>query len=166
MQLDTKNFGIIEIDEKGIINFPEGIPSFESIKKYALLGSGTEESPFKWLQSIDDPNLAFAIVDPFEIKPDYDIDLNKEVLKALQIEKPEDVLVYSIVVVPEDVSKMSMNLKAPIVINLESNLGAQVVLDIDKYSVRHYIIEELRRREVAENVGSDKKKGTINSNKW
>ena len=165
MELETKNFGIIEIDEKGIIHFPDGIPSFENVKKYTLLGSGTEESPFKWLQGVDDPTLAFAIVDPFEIKADYDVDLNNDVMKALKIEKPEDVLIYSIVVVPEDVSKMSMNLKAPIVINLENNLGAQVLLDTDKYNVRHYIIEELRRREVTKDAGSDKKKGTVHSHK-
>ena len=74
-------------------------------------------------------------------------------------------MVLSIVVVPEDINKMTMNLKAPIIINTKNNRGMQVVLDTDKYGVRHYVLEELRRQEVIDNVGTDKKEGTSNSNK-
>jgi len=146
MKLNTKHFGEIDIDEKGIIEFDEGIPGFETAKKYVLLGTEDEESPFRWLQSVDKPELAFAIVDPFAIKEDYDIEISDEIIQKLWIEKLEEVLVYSIVVVPEDMTKMSMNLKAPVIINTCNRKGAQVVLDTDAYSVRHYILDELRRQ--------------------
>lgn len=164
MRLDTRHFGTIEIDEKGIINFNEGLPGFEHVKQFVLLG-GDEQSPFKWLQSVDEPELAFVVVDPFCIRKDYDITLEDAVLEKLGIKGPEDVLVYSIVVVPEDTSRMSMNLKAPVVINVKNNKGMQVILDTDEYSVRHYILEELQRQEVGGYACSDEKKGAVHCHK-
>jgi flagellar assembly factor FliW len=161
MQLDTRHFGKIEIDEKEIIDFPEGLPGFLDIKKYAILANEEGDSPFRWLQSIDEPNLAFAVVDPFSVKKDYDINIGDDASDALGIECVENVLVYSIVVVPEDVSKISMNLKAPIIINTKNNKGMQVILDTDEYGVRHYILEELRRQEVDADACSDKKEGAV-----
>lgn len=165
MQLDTKHFGLMEIDEKGIIYFPEGLPGFENIRKFTLLSNDDKESPFKWLQSVDEPGLAFVVADPFLIKKDYDIEIKDEILTALGVEKPEDILVYSIVVVPEDISKISINLKAPVVINTGNHKGMQVILDTDRYGVRHYILEELHGQEVTGNACSDKEKGTVGCNK-
>lgn len=165
MQLNTRHFGTIEIDERGIVEFPDGIPGFNNVKRYVLLGSENEESMFRWLQSVDRSDLAFAVVDPFLIKKDYDIELSDEVTEKLDIRSIEDVAVYSIVVVPEDTSKISMNLKAPVVINVRKNKGAQVVLDTDRYGVRHYILEELQGREDAVNAGTYKEKGSIHCNK-
>lgn len=165
MLLNTKHFGGIEIDEKGIITFDEGLPGFEVSKKYTILCQTKEESPFRWLQSVDNPDLAFVIVDPFFIRKDYDINIGEEIVSSLGIENEKDIAVYSIVVIPEDATKMSMNLKAPIIINTKSNKGAQVVLDTEKYSVRHYILEELRRQEVAGDACSNKEEGTVNNSK-
>jgi len=88
---------------------------------------------------------------------DYDFEIPDEAVESLGIESILDVMVLSIVVVPEDISKMTMNLKAPVIINTKNNKGMQVVLDTDRYSVRHYIIEELRRQEVNVGAGSDEK---------
>lgn len=165
MQLETKHFGQIEIDEKGIIDFPDGVPGFEESKKFVLLGSEDPESMFRWLQSVDLPQLAFAVVDPFAIRMDYSIDISDEYVEKLSIGSQEDILVYSIVVVPEDVTKISMNLKAPVIINIKSGKGAQIVLDTDRYSVRHYIMEELRKQEVAGNACPNEKKGSVYCNK-
>ena len=161
MQLITKHFGTIEIEESGIIDFPDGIPGFENSKKFIVLGDGDESSPFKWLQSVDFPELAFAVVDPFAVKKDYDIEISDDVLKQLEISSLKEVLIYSIVVVPEDLSKISMNLIAPVIINTRTKKGAQVVLDTDRYGVRHYILEELRRQEEMDNACFDKKEEPI-----
>jgi flagellar assembly factor FliW len=165
MFLKTRIFGEIEINENAIVSFFEGMPGFEEVKKYIILGTGDEKSPFKWLQSVDKPEVVFAVVDPFLFKKGYDINLNHDVVKKLQIENENDVLVYAIVVVPEDISKISANLKAPVIINVKNSKGMQVVLDTDSYSVRHYIIEELLAQEVAGNACSDKEEGSDHSNK-
>lgn len=157
MLLKTKHFGEIEIDESKVIDFKEGILGFEDNKKFIVLYNGDEDSPFRWLQGVDDGQLAFAVANPFQILKDYDIEIPDEAVENLGIEDIEDVMVLSIVVVPEDLSKMTMNLKAPVIINTKNNIGMQVVLDTDTYSVRHYIVEELRRQEVNIGAGSDKK---------
>lgn len=165
MIINTKHFGEIEVEEGNILFFNEGVLGFENVKKYFLINDKDEDSPFKWLQSADQPNLAFVVINPFSIKKDYDIKLEKEIVEALEIEKEEDVLVLSIVVVPEDISKISMNLKAPLIINTERKKGLQLVLDTDSYNVRHYILDELREREVTEDACPDKKEGSDDCNK-
>ncbi|HHW32019.1 MAG TPA: flagellar assembly protein FliW [Clostridiaceae bacterium] len=144
MKLETKYYGVVDIEEKSILNFNEGIPGFEDYKKYVLLGEDQDETVFKWLQSVEKPDLAFVIINPFYIKKDYEFDLEESAIQALEIEKPEDVKVYTIVVVPEDVSRISVNLRAPIIINQKNNKGMQVILDREDYSVRHYILELLQ----------------------
>lgn len=156
MKLETKYYGIVDIDEGSILDFEEGIPGFEDYKRYVLLGENQEDVVFKWLQSVDRPDLAFVVINPFYVKKDYEFDLDEQVVKALGIEKPEDVKVYSIVVVPEDVTKISVNLKAPVIINQKNNMGMQVILDRDDYSVRHYILELLQSQKQEETEGVKK----------
>jgi flagellar assembly factor FliW len=105
MLINTKHFGELEIDEKGIIIFDEGLPGFEDLKQYALLSQDDNDSPFQWLQSLDKPDIAFVIVNPLELKKDYDIEVNDSILDLIGIEKPEDILLYSIVVIPQDIKK-------------------------------------------------------------
>lgn len=145
MQINTKRFGVVEIDEKGIIDFPEGIPGFESTKKYVLLGSDTGDSPFKWLQSVDNPDLSLVVIEPKVFISDYVIDIDDSEVEILDIKDIKNVLVYSIVVIPEDIKKMTANLKAPILINEENKRGKQVILDKGNYQVKHYILDELQK---------------------
>lgn len=165
MILNTRHFGEIELKDKGVLQFEAGLPGFEQIKEFIIIDSAEENSPFKWLQSIDEPKLAFAIVNPFVFKEDYDFVLSDETVELLEISQERDIAVYAIVVVPEDFNKISMNLKAPIVVNLMNRKAAQIILDTDKYTVRHYILDELRRREVSVDASTYEKKGSDNYNK-
>lgn len=148
MIINTKHFGEIEIKEENILYFEEGILGFEEVHKFGLINSEDPESPFSWIQSTEQPDLAFALVNPFAIKKDYDFELNDAYVNLLGIQDPSQVGVYSIVVVPEDLKKISMNLKAPVVVNTSNKKAAQVILDTDKYTVRHFILEELEKKEV------------------
>ncbi|TYQ15018.1 UNVERIFIED_CONTAM: flagellar assembly factor FliW [Acetivibrio alkalicellulosi] len=162
MLFNTKHFGKIEIDQNKIIEFKDGIPGFEDQKRFIVLHDGDENSPFRWMQSIDNTDLAFAVVNPMFIVADYDGEIPYEAIKTLEIERIEDIMVLSILVVTEEVEKISMNLKAPIIINTKNNRGMQVVLDTDRYSVRHYIVEELGRQEVKIGAGVDKEEKRVN----
>lgn len=148
MILETKHFGKIEIREEDIIVFEEGIPGFEDIHRYGMISNEDPESPFCWIQAIEKPELAFALVNPFAIKKDYEFELSDESVSALGIEEPSQVAVYSIVVVPEDIKRISMNLKAPIIVNMNNKKAAQIILNSDKYTVRHFIMDELQNQEV------------------
>lgn len=165
MILQTKYFGELNIDEKEIISFRNGLPGFDGIKRYILINNEEEGSPFKWLQAIDDERPAFVIIDPFAVKKDYEVNLNDEILKELEIKEDRDVAVFSIVVVPDDVNKMTMNLQAPLIINMIKKLGRQLILDTDRYGVRHYILEELHGQEESGNACTDKEKGSVHRNK-
>lgn len=145
MQLNTRHFGMIDIDERDIIRFPEGVPGFEDVKSYVLIGSGEEDSPFQWLQGVDNTDLAFVVINPKIFKPDYIVDVDDDKVAVLDIKDTEKVLVYAIVVVPEDISKITANLRAPVLINTENNTGKQVIMDNSSYQVKHYILEELRK---------------------
>lgn len=145
MLLDTKRFGQIEIDENGILDFPEGIPGFEDVKKFVLLGSSDENSLFQWLQSVDNTELAFVVIEPKRIWPDYEVDVDEDDVKMLGIDNESKVLVFSIVVVPEDVEKMTANLKAPILINTFNKRGKQIIMDNSRYNIKSYIMEGVRK---------------------
>ena len=145
MLLSTTHFGSIEIDEKNIIFFPEGIPGFQDIRKLVLLEGNEENYPFQWIQAVDDMGLAFVVVDPKVFKPDYLVDIDDSEVEMLDIGDIDKIVVLSIVVVPDDVTKITANLKAPILINTQNNRGKQVILNNSEYNIKHYIIEELRR---------------------
>ncbi|RKD32334.1 flagellar assembly protein FliW [Thermohalobacter berrensis] len=145
MKLNTKHFGEIEIDENSIINFPDGLLAFEDQKKFTIIDNPDKEVPFQWLQSIDNPNLAFVIINPFIFKKDYEFDIPKQVVKKLEIEEEKDVIVYTIVVVPEDINKMTANLAGPLIINNKNRKGKQIILSDSRYSTKHNILEELQK---------------------
>jgi len=142
MKVVTKHFGELDIDEEKIIKFPEGLPGFEDEKEFIIINNEDEENPFQWLQSVRNPNLAFVIINPFQIFPDYDIIIPKTVQEKLRIEDEKDVAVYSIVVVPKDIKKMTVNLLGPLVINVKYKVGKQVILDDSRYSTKHYIFNQ------------------------
>lgn len=145
MELNTRHFGLIEINDDSIIDFPEGVLGFEDVKRFVLLGKPEADMPFQWLQGVDDTNLAFVVIDPRLLRTDYAVDIPDEEVEVLDIKDVNNVMIYSIVVVPEDISKMTANFKAPVLINAENKKGKQVVMASDDYSVRHYIMEELQR---------------------
>ncbi len=165
MLLQTKYFGRLNVEDSDIYGFRRGLLGFEDVNRFILIDNEEEGSPFKWLQGLDGPKPAFVIIDPFAVRKDYEIKLNDELLKELDIKDPSDVVIYCIVVVPEDINNMTVNLQAPLIINIRENRGRQVVLDTDMYGVRHYILEELHGREDRENAGADKKKGSVHNSK-
>jgi len=138
--IQSRVFGEIEINEESIIFFEDGIPAFEHLKKFVILSQN--ESPFLWLQSVEDENIAFVIINPFDIKPDYEFDIPDEVVSKLEIESPMDVFVFCIVVIPEDIKKTRVNLKAPLIINAKKKKGVQYLLDDEKYPLKYFIFKD------------------------
>jgi flagellar assembly factor FliW len=149
MILQSKYFGRIEFAEEKIITFEHGIIAFEGMKRFFIIDNEDENNPLWWLQSVDDPEILFVVINPFTFKPDYDFELLPQDAEELEIEKPEDVVVLAIVVVPEDIKQMTANLLAPVIINIRQRKGKQVVLQDKRYSTKHLIIEELAKTQKA-----------------
>lgn len=145
MKVETRHFGELEVEENKIIRLPEGLLGFEEYQRFILVDGEDQSIPFQWLQSLDCPELAFVVMDPFLVRKDYEFELPPEVEEELGIGSKAEVTVLGIVVLPEDLSQMTVNLTAPLIINMKKRIGKQVVLDDPRYTVRHYILEELRR---------------------
>lgn len=153
MLIETKFFGALEVQEDRVITFNQGLFAFEERKRYILLENEDPENPLWWLQSLDDPKLVFVLINPFLFKPDYEFDLSDEDVEELGLQKPEETVVFSLVVIPEDVKKMTANLLAPLIINAQTKKGKQIVLLNSNYSTKHLVLKELQK---VKKKGSDK----------
>ncbi len=140
MKVSTKFFGELEVQDKDIINFAEGIPGFKELTKYALIHD--EGTDFSYLQSVDNKSVCFIIVPPALVVGNYDIEICEDTVEKLEIDKEEDVLLYAILTIPDDLNKMTANLKAPIIINRKNGKGKQEILDDDRYEIKHKVIKE------------------------
>jgi flagellar assembly factor FliW len=118
------------------IRLPTGLLGFEQIKEYALIANPGEE-PFQWLEVKGNPSLAFVVVEPFRVVPDYRPDLPQTDVEFLGISSPDDVQLFNIVTV-HGPSRATVNLKGPIVVNRHTGVGKQVVIaNAVAYSVQH-----------------------------
>ncbi len=139
MKLQTTRFGSLEISPEKVLPFKSGLPGFEHLKKFVLIPQGNSGVYF-WLQSVDDPDIAFLVTDPFMFFSDYDFELPEPDVLELGLENPEQALILSIITVPSDaIEKTTVNLVAPVVINTLAKKGKQVVLEGTKYGTRHYL---------------------------
>ena len=114
MKIDTSRFGSIDIEEEQIFTFPMGILGFAKCKRFVVIDH-TEESPFKWLQSLDEGGLAFIITDPLFFRPDYHVKLRRSELSMLGSFVEDDLVVSVIMTIPENPQEMSANLMAPVI---------------------------------------------------
>lgn len=136
MNISTKFFGVIEIKEKDIINFPCAIPGFDKLTKFLIL-SIEDNKNIKCLQSIEDVNICLLIISPWEYFNDYNIELSEDEIHELNLNNEEDALVYNIVTVRDD--KITANMAAPLIINVIKGAGKQIILSNTNYKVRQEI---------------------------
>jgi len=142
MNVDTKAFGKIYVDEKLKITFPQGLFGFEEYNNYVLLAD-EEHKPFFWLQSMDEKEIAFVLIDPFLFRKDYEANITDEELAEIGITTAENIVIYVIVTIPPDGSPMTANLQGPLVINDKNMTGKQAILSDMKWKTRHDILAEL-----------------------
>ena len=141
MRIMTKASGSIEIDDRQILFFPQGIIGFEQFRNYALLDAA--QPPFYWLQSLDDTEIAFILIDPRIFRPDYTPGAPEQDLEELSPESPEDLLVFTIVTIPEEQNRMSANLQGPVLINRKTRRGRQSISLNPNWQLKHFILDEL-----------------------
>lgn len=137
VRLEGTRFGAIVFDPEEAVEFPEGLIGFESAKRFVTISAG-EGSPFRWLQSLDDPKLAFLLADPDAFVPTYAPELPESALADLRIAREAPYILWVTANVPPGRPRdATLNLLAPIVLNPVTRRGAQVVLHTDAYTIRH-----------------------------
>ena len=139
MNIDTTRFGTIEIAEESIVHMPEGMLGFESARRFVLL-EDRPDTAFKWLQAVDEPALAFIVVNPMEFFPHYEIELTDEQAESLDLGDPCDAAMLTTVTIGND-GMVTTNLLGPVVMNSRTLQARQFVLQDERYGARHMICE-------------------------
>lgn len=139
MKFISKVQGEIKYEENNIITFSKGLPGFDKLRKFILLDL-QEYEPFKLLQSLEDDEISLIVTSPYEFFKEYEIKLSEEVIKNLNIESPNQVMILTTITLNSDVKKITTNLQGPIVINTSNNFGEQIILDNSKYKVKSPLI--------------------------
>lgn len=148
VKFKSKAHGEIEIKESEIIKIVGGILGFEGKEKYAILD---KERPLKWLQCVEDPDIAFVIIKIKEFFPSYRLVVDPQDLNSINLEDPRTAEVYAIVTIPAgDPSLMTANLLGPIVVNPKNNLAKQMISLSPDYTTKHYLLTEEQRKAAKE----------------
>lgn len=152
MKINTKAFGEVEIAEDKIITFESGIIGFPELKKFTLLhdeekGAG---AGIRFLQSIDEAGFAMPVMDPLIVKPDYDPEVDDELLANLGELTDDNILVLVTVTIPADLTQMSVNLQGPVIINVDERKACQLIVESSAYSVKFPIYEIFKNRKAGE----------------
>jgi flagellar assembly factor FliW len=134
--VQTTELKPVTVESENIIHLPLGLLGFEQMKKYVLL-SMPGEAPFHWLQVLNDTSLAFLVLSPFEIMPDYQPELSDEDTAFIDLKSPQDALIWNIVTLRSN-GRATINLKGPVVLNRFTLTGKQVVIcNAAQYSLQH-----------------------------
>lgn len=147
MRVQTSRFGVIEIREDDIITFPEGLLGFNDLRRFILLDDPKDEI-FAWLQSCEEPGIAFPVLEPELFTVDYSIALSKSDLEALRVTTHHGLRAFTIVTIPSDPTQMTANMKAPVVINVSTKAARQCVLQDNALAIREPIFAKLQQRVV------------------
>lgn len=144
MEVKTKANGIVNVDEKQLVTFPEGLLGFEKYTKFALIDS--EYEPFIWLQSTEESNLAFLMIDPFLICSDYEADIDDSALRNIGVDSAEDIIIMTLVTIPKDSSAITANFLGPVVINKKNRKCLQVILNDSRWTTKFDIVKALKQK--------------------
>ena len=145
MKVTTRLFGEIETAEDKIIRFENGIIGFPDMKNYTLIfDNEKEDSPsISWLQSMDEPDIAFPVTDPLFVCDAYNPSVDDELLKPLGEITEDNLYVLVTVTVPKNIEELAVNLKAPIVINTDTRKASQLIVE-DDLPVRFNIYKQIK----------------------
>ena len=149
MQINTKWFGTVEINDAKVITFEKGLFGFEDCSRFAIVyeTEDKKETPIMWLQSLDEQALALPIIKPEYIVDEYAPDVEDELVYKLgENVKSDDLMIFVTMTVPSDLTKMTCNLKAPIIINTATMKAVQAVAANEDYVVRFPVYNLLKER--------------------
>ncbi len=148
MRLKTKYFGEIECKPEDELHFSEGLFGFEEEKAFFLLPFEGSEGSLLCFQSAVTPGLAFVAMNPFSLKPDYAPVLTARELKAMGVERSEELCFYALCVVRSPVGESTVNLRCPVAINDQTRRAMQVILEDGGYHM-HHLLSDFGRKEEA-----------------
>ena len=137
MIIETVKFGNVEVEESRIFDFVLPVIGFNELSKYIII-EPNKDNLFRWLQSVEDPNLAFPVISVAALNYDYSIDISDDVIQSLEITNAESLLVMNITSIPQDNPQgTTINLLAPLIFNLDNQKAGQIVLSGSGYDISY-----------------------------
>ena len=126
---------------KGVIDFPQGLIGFSSVKRFVLIDDPSSKR-FVWLAGVDRPELSFLLIDPKAVVPDYEIEAGKRDLEFIGLDSIHDARIYVIVTLPRNATEATANLKSPVLINTKTGRGMQIALEQGCYPTQLSLLRE------------------------
>ena len=146
MKISTSRFGTIDVSDEEIVLFEEGLLGFGDYHRYVILNASEQNSPFRWLQCLDDGNLAFVIIEPLNFMFEYDIEVSDSDQEFIGLTRGEDAILYAIVSIPANPQNMTANLQGPLLINVVNRKGRQIISSNPKHQIKTKILDEMQIR--------------------
>jgi flagellar assembly factor FliW len=135
----SRRFGALDVPESDVVEFPEGLVGLGG-SRYVVV-RGEADSPFAWLQSAEDPDLALPVTDPWAFFADFVLELSDEATADAGLpESGEGVTVWVTVRAAQQLSDFCANLRAPIVVH--AGRGHQVLNEAPEAPVRARLFPE------------------------
>ena len=148
MKANTRLFGEIDIPEEKIIQFEHGILGFEDYRNFTIIfdTSKEKETSISWLQCMDEPELAFPMINPFYVMKDYNPVVETELLTSLGELNDDNIVLFVLVNIKSDITKLTANMKAPIIINSDTCKGAQMIAENQEYEIKYNIYDVVQKQ--------------------
>ncbi len=141
MKLSSNRFGDLEVAEEALLTFPSGLVGFPSHRRFVVVEVG-DSSEYQWLQSADEPSLAFVLLDLQALDTDYQVEIPDDNLQELDVQSTDTLSLLAVVTIPNDApERASANLRAPIVVNQRTRKGKQLILH-ESIPIRFPLIPE------------------------
>ena len=147
MDILTSRFGKVTISKDDLLTFKEGLLGFASLRSFVILDD-PQDDIFAWLQSCEDPNVAFPVLEPELFGASKTFKISQRDLFQIEAEADDKCAFFNIITIPDDPTNMTANLKAPVVVNIAKRIARQCVLQDNKLAIREPIFTKLQQRVV------------------
>lgn len=145
LTIQSKAFGAVTISPAQIVEFAEGLFGFGGHTRFALLDAG-DGSWFKWLQSLEDPEVAFVVIQPEVIDTAYRPEFDWAETRDIELDNWEDTLIFVLVTIPgSDPGAITANFQGPLLINKKNKKARQIISQSEGHSVRVPVMEKLEQ---------------------
>ncbi len=143
LTVKTTRFGTIKVETDLVIEFSNGLIGFEQYRRFVVIRPDAQ-SAFRWLQALDEPSLAFPVLEPRLFRPTYAPTISDADARALSLQTDTPVIVFAVVTVPSGSPRdMTANLMGPLVVNCITRVARQVIIQDDGYHTRHRVMDEM-----------------------
>jgi len=141
-QLTGTRFGVVEFGEDDVVTFTDGLIGFANLTRFVLI-STKEDSPFRWLQSLDQPSIAFLLADPNRYVLDYSPEITDAQAQEMGLDTETPMLIFTTACIPAgQPNDMTLNLAGPIIVNLQTQTARQLVIEDPTYPTKYRVFQE------------------------